>query len=329
MTTKQKIILFIGLSLIISSFVFFLMPYLITQKSWVWAFDENTGFIGDTMGGIIGPIVGFIGVILTFLAFYIQYEANQVQIKALNEQKISATAQEKQIQLQQFENNFFELLKLHRENVKELHYRNNDGRNVFTKMINEFFEILEIVNNDGVIQKNRLDQQDLANISYTIFFFGTDETVTDVLENRFHQKYSTIYDSIVKIVEDFRKKEGPYNNDKYYYNGHQSRLGHYFRHLIRTVLYVHKNTFLTESQKYEYIRILRSQLSNHEQILLFFNSISDLGLNWELAESVLPLDKLITKYNLIKNIPLGSIYGYRPKRYYPNLNLEHDFEIRL
>lgn len=325
MTKTKNLILFGILLLMLVSVIFFLIPYLVTQKSWYWSYNETTGTIGDTIGGIAGPVVGFIGIILTFLAFYIQYQANQYQIIALEEQKISAKNQERQILIQQFENNFFELLKLHRDNVKEFSYRNSEGRNVIIQIINEFFEILMVVQESGIIRKNRLDEQDLANISYLILFFGVDETVTDVLENRFHEKYATIYDDILKIIEGLRKKAHP-TIEKYYYNGHQSRLGHYFRHMLRTILYVHNNKFLTADQKKEYVAIVRAQLSNHEQILLFFDSISDLGLAWELENKK---DKLITTYNLIRNIPLGSIYGYRPKRYYPKLELEHNFEIRL
>ncbi|HEX8289659.1 MAG TPA: putative phage abortive infection protein [Pyrinomonadaceae bacterium] len=329
MINNKKISYFAGLTLLAAAITFFLIPYLVTQQSWGWTYGDETGVIGDTMGGVVGPVVGFIGAILTFLAFYIQYQANKVQIESLNEQKASAQQQEKQILLQQFESNFFELLKLHRENVKELSYRGSEGRNVIIKIVNEFFEIMQVIIDSRIIRDNRLDERDLANISYTILFFGTDKTVTDVLENRFFEKYSQIYDSIEKLIEEFREKPNPYKQDKYYYNGHQSRLGHYFRHLIRTIRYVHRNNFLTVEQKKDYVKILRAQLSNHEQILLFFNSISDLGLKWELADTVPPNEKLITTYNLIKNIPLGSIYGFRPKRYYPNINLEHDFEIRL
>jgi hypothetical protein len=330
MTEKQKILLFSGLILITAVLTFLLIPYLVTNKNWGWEYSSNTGVIGDTIGGITGPLVGFIGVILTFLAFYIQFQANQVQVKALEEQKTSAKQQENQILLQQFESNFFELLKLHRENVSELDYRNNKGRNVIIKIVNEFFEIIDALQKSktNVIQANRLDEQDIANIAYTILFFGTDETVSDVLENRFFEKYGKIEISISCFIrEELREKENPYHSDKYYFNGHQSRLGHYFRHLRRIVTFVHRNNFLTETQKKEYIRILRAQLSNHEQIILFFNSISDLGLKWELKNDT--NEQLITTYNLIRNIPLGSIYGYRPKRYYPQLKMENDFEIKM
>lgn len=325
MTNKQRIWLFVGLIFVIGGLIFFFIPYLVTQKTWFWSFGEGTGFIGDTIGGIVGPMVGFIAVILTFLAFYIQFKANQVQISALNEQKLTAQQQEKQILIQQFENNFFEILKLHRENVKEFDYRNNFGRNVIIKIINEFFEILTTVQNSKIIKENKLDEQDVANISFTILFFGTDETVNDVLENRFRENYPKLYQSIINnIIVSLREHKLQKVDERYIYNGHQSRLGHYFRHLWIIVLFVHKSTILTVDQKKDYIRILRAQLSNHEQVLLFFHSISHLGLDWELSSE----DKLITEYNLIRNIPLGSIYGFDPKRYYPNIRLEHDFEAK-
>jgi hypothetical protein len=327
MLNTKKIILFTALTLIIAAFIFLLIPYWVINKSWAWGDGQNTSAISDTIGGITGAIVGFIGVILTFLAFYIQYQANQVQINALNEQKKSAEQQEKQILLQQFENNFFELLKLHRENVSELNYRDNEGRNVIIKIANEFFEILQALTDTHIIADNQLDEQDLANIAYTILFFGTDETVADVLENRFFNKYSSIKDKLQSFIQDLRKKENPYSFDNHYFIGHQSRLGHYFRHLRRIVTFVHRNSFLTAKQKRGYMRILRAQLSNHEQIILFFYSISDLGLKWELKND--KNEKLITSYHLLRNIPLGSIYGFRPKRYYPTLKMDNDFEVRL
>ncbi|HRG88216.1 MAG TPA: putative phage abortive infection protein [Chitinophagales bacterium] len=327
--TARNIVLGFFIAIFMAILIFFLIPYLITNKTWGWDYNQETGVMGDTIGGIAGPIVGFIGIILTFLAFYIQYQANQIQINALEKQKDSADAQEKQILLQQFENNFFELLKIHRENVSELRYRKNQGRNVMISIVNEFFEIMQEVLDSEIIRNNRLEEHDLANISYIILFFGTDDSVEDVLENRLFEKYTNIYNSIKDIIDELRNSPNPYNTEKYYYNGHQSHLGHYYRHLFRTVLFVHRNKNLTTNQKKDYIRILRAQLSNHEQVLLFFNSISDLGAAWELGENVADDEKLITQYHLIKNIPLGSIYGFNPKKYYPKIKLEHDFEIKL
>lgn len=328
MITKKTVIWILVLSVLSIPIIFVLIPYLVLKPAWVITYDSNTASIGDSIGGIVGPIVGFVGIILTFLAFYIQYLANKVQMQSLTEQKDQSLKQERQILLQQFESIFFELLKLHRENVKEMSYRGENGRNVVTKIVNDFFEILERLKNTGIIRENKLDEQDLANISYLILYFGVDETMNDVLENRFFQKYSKIDKELFEFIESLRSLYNPRKETKKYYNGHQSRLGHYFRHLFRTVNFVDKNKILTNDEKKQYIGLLRAQFSTQEQTIIFFNSISDLGLDWELNRDS-ENDKLITKYNLIKNIPLGSIYGYNPKRYYPNLKLENDFEVKL
>lgn len=45
----------------------------------------NPNEIGDSIGGILNPIIAFTAAILTFLAFYIQYEANKDQRKIFYE----------------------------------------------------------------------------------------------------------------------------------------------------------------------------------------------------------------------------------------------------
>lgn len=67
---------------------------------------SNTGPIGDTIGGTMGPFVAIAAAILTFLAFWVQFKANEQQ--------------RKDIALERFESNFFELLHLHQEITNEL-----------------------------------------------------------------------------------------------------------------------------------------------------------------------------------------------------------------
>ncbi|PTS95659.1 hypothetical protein DBR11_21000 [Pedobacter sp. HMWF019] len=124
------------------------------------------------------------------------------------------------------------------------------------------------------------------------------------------------------------------NNYKKYYGGHQFRLGHYYRHLYQTVKFVDRNNELSEQDKYSYVKILRGQLSTYEQALLFVNSLSALGLIWELnpdfektgdatKDAVSRLDrKLITKYNLIKKLPTDKLYGISIREFYPNVKYE-------
>jgi hypothetical protein len=127
-----------------------------------------------------------------------------------------------------------------------------------------------------------------------------------------------------------------YYDKKYikFYGGHQHRVGHYFRHLFQSVNYVNSQTKLSESEKYFYVKTLRAQLSTYEQALLFVNSLSIMGVPWELEPEYKrnyfdfinnkrkKNTQLITKYNLIKNLPGNQIIGINYKDYYPNINYE-------
>ena len=117
--------------------------------------------------------------------------------------------------------------------------------------------------------------------------------------------------------------EHDYYPDKYnkFYGGHQFRLGHYFRHLYQIVCYLHYNESLDEKEKNNYIRILRGQLSDYEQKIFFYNSISQLGRVWELSDSsgkcIESKDHLITNYNIIKSIKKSTLVDFlRPEELY-------------
>ncbi|HUC82855.1 MAG TPA: putative phage abortive infection protein [Flavisolibacter sp.] len=110
--------------------------------------------------------------------------------------------------------------------------------------------------------------------------------------------------------KSFQYRQVYYNNNYYkYYGGHQFRLGHYFRHLFQTVTYINESRLLSYCDKYANIKLLRGQLSTYEQLIIFINSVSSLGRVWELETKKDPSkafeinEQLITKYNLIKNVP--------------------------
>lgn len=77
--------------------------------------------------------------------------------------------------------------------------------------------------------------------------------------------------------------------------GHESRLGHYYRHLYQMVWYVDEQG--SQIDKYEFVKIIRAQLSTHEQALLLLNSLTPIGNDWWEK-------KLIVTYRMVQNLPL-------------------------
>ena len=79
--------------------------------------------------------------------------------------------------------------------------------------------------------------------------------------------------------------------------GYHVHLGHYYRHLFHTVKYVTSRTFLDYDAKLNYLRILRAQLSNYEQVMLFYNWLSDYGDQWENDAN-----QFFNRYKMIHNL---------------------------
>ena len=78
---------------------------------------------------------------------------------------------------------------------------------------------------------------------------------------------------------------------------------------------------IDDIEKLEYSKNIRSLFSNHEQIILFLNSISILGRDWELNYAD---KKFISKYSLIKNIPKGYRKQYQVAEFYDGIIYENE-----
>jgi hypothetical protein len=308
----------------------FCAPYLYTDISGL-SDTKETGAMGDTIGGLMNPYIALAGVIITGLAFYMQYEANKQQRTLfLLEQNSNKEELQDQInrqdgerKLQQFEAQFYEMIRLHRENVSEMEINGYDfeqatvknmplekftvdttGRKIFVTMKTE----LECVLSAYKAHTGKdLDASQYA-ICYEIFFSGLDKYIktygnTNPFALRLHlARRKHQFPTRFKIDNNQKRKYvvGTVNMNFNYkpFSGHASRLGHYFRHLYLIVKQVVFSEALEDDKlRRNYLRILRAQLSNHEQILLFYNWMGEHGDNWENDQH-----HFFTKYNVIHNL---------------------------
>ncbi|WP_161888139.1 putative phage abortive infection protein [Pontibacter russatus] len=346
---KVKALLVLAFILMLISFV---SPFLFTRVAVNGDYDyTQTGQIGDTIGGLMNPFITLAGVIVTGLAFYIQYKANLQQRELFlleqaenkNQLQEQINSQNRQIQLQQFESQFYEMLKLHRENIIEMKIngydfeetptqlkrfeKTTDGRKLFVVMQTEFECILSLYTKD-----NKLDKVGFQKC-YQLFFSGldryekaypTETTFVELLKIARRRHENPIKDSVTKNQE--RKEFLPYV--KLYFNykpfsGHAQRLGHYFRHLYLTVKSVANSSIVTDyDERMRYLRILRAQLSNHEQILLFYNWLSEYGNDWENDKH-----SFFTEYCMIHNLWYDNLFD--DKFISDNVNYLRTKEVEL
>ena len=77
---------------------------------------------------------------------------------------------------------------------------------------------------------------------------------------------------------------------------HQVDFGHYFRTLYNLIKFVHKTDL---KDKRFYTNLIRAQLTNNEVIILFYDCLSDLGMN--------KFKPLIEEYSILKIIKLDML----------------------
>jgi hypothetical protein len=161
-------------------------------------------------------------------------------------------------------------------------------------------------------------------LAYLAFFYGAiGKTTGPIVQRRIAAKFGD--DAADGMIAACTSRASVVQADFKYdvFKGHQARLGHYFRHLFQTVTYIDRQPSLSYSEKYEYIKTLRAQFSTQEQVLLFLNSMSELGAAWERGNRDMN-KQLITKYNLLKNIPDGFPAVASVREFYPRIAYEGD-----
>lgn len=247
----------------------------------------NTGVVGDTFGGLTAPFIGIFVAILTFLAFYVQFKANEQQ--------------KKDLRVERFENKFYKMLELHKANVNEMAIGKIVGRKCFIPMFSELRDIYNCLKSVTLPKHILGDEDTTMSLAYSIFFYGIGENseknyvfnLSDLDKQRFQEfknKCNTIRSNSHNEQTDsslplYRIKK---------LEGHANILGHYYRHLVHTVKFIHEQPFDMDI-KYSYMKTVRAQLSNYEQLLLYYNAISWFDKLWK---------PYFVDYRFIKNIPL-------------------------
>jgi hypothetical protein len=83
---------------------------------------------------------------------------------------------------------------------------------------------------------------------------------------------------------------------KTFYDSHQAEIGHYFRHLYHVVKFADEAPI---EHKKKYVSLIRAQLSGYEHLLLFYNGLSEYGIQ--------KFKPLIEKYSLLENMPQSKL----------------------
>lgn len=328
-------------------------PLLFTHCSTGFVFDDDATNISSGIS-IMNPFIAIAAAIITFAAFWVQYKANmdlreeakkdreQAKIDREDNQEERVKA-EKRNRKQQIINRFYEMLQIHRENVKELewnqqiHYEKDDrsfreeneciqkrGRQIFFYYLLEFDFIYLIIR--GLYPE--LGIKEKVKKAYNIFYKNVYDDRFDFKkrailrkffqnsEYRFSGAISNISNIFGKNIINKDDLNQLISNKDYFelqplFKGHFDELNNYYRHLfltVKTIANENKKKLknkenkddLSYEEKRDLLRILRAQLTNTEQIMLFYNWFSENGRSWE--QDDLNGNHFFTEYHMIHNI---------------------------
>lgn len=354
----------ISIFLIILSALFlissFLLPYLITNLSVIPIDFSETGSVGDTIGGIMNPFISIAGIFITFLAFYMQFRANKLQrelfdMQLANEKhqfKDELTEQRNQFSRNLLENQFYEMIKLHKENVNDIFTQHwiydKEGNLLENYFINGRKNFDFFIEEIGIayyvakrIFKNRITDYQFKHAYSAVFHGVHGKEDLKPTENDLVDKQYCEYINKLRLIKKWHKanyyrglknngiKPFAYENDYDYkpkndlnyelFNGYSNFLGHYYRQLFQTVKFIAYQEVLSYEEKRNYLRILRAQLTNEEQVMLFYNWFSGFGMQWECENNSFFVDyRMIHNiYNelIIADLDLNQVFGenYRKK----------------
>jgi hypothetical protein len=247
---------------------------------------EAAGQLGEFVGGYVGASFALISVVMLYRTLREQMRASE---------------------LEGFQNKYFQLIRMHRDNVSEIELKGESGRRVFVLLIRELRSALQVIKKLPAARHHALSLQRELEIAYYVLFFGVGPNSSRMLKASLLD--SNFDPELVDAVErEFNNPEtkGRVRDERDFgyvpFEGHQSRLGHYYRHLYQMVTYVDEQTL--DIDKYHYVKTMRAQLSTHEQALLLINSRTPIGRKWwDKARG--KEQTLIAEYRLVKNIPSG------------------------
>lgn len=273
-----KVLSWVGLALILIGASVFILC-----RSWdfSWSINEAiVGQFGDFVGGVVGCIFAFVGVILYYVALTDQREDIKINREALKTQINTLEQQIKEFkaqtaEMQETRTVYEEQTKLYRQQteyykqqVKEL--KNQTKISILQHFNSEFYSLLNVFLNIKIECNESI------------------KSVLETLENRANSDTGTLCDKHSRLIQEF--------TNQYFLN--TNTLSNFFKTLYR-ILKLIDDSNIELSHKERYAKTLRSQLSEKELLILYYDYCSDLGEKVRI---------LASKYNILKHLAMMDKY---------------------
>lgn len=228
---------------------------------------DDWGVFGDFLGGVLNPVVGIVTIYLVLMNLIIQRKELRNSLREMRSSNLSLRKQNAAIELQHFQNTFFNWFNSYQSIVKNIEitspsgFPNYKGYAALTH-IHKFR-----INTEGHLYS----LLDLLHFTQREIF-STESRVEDPdVANKFENSVLDRWKAMKREREDF------------FEGGFRTLL-----HMIDWIVSQPEH-IVDVSKKAECFRIIRSQLTNAERVFLLYES-------WKMEPS---MQNIIKKYNLV------------------------------
>lgn len=230
----------------------FITPILFTGQDYTH-FSSNTGFIGDTIGGLTAPFLSLGGSILVFAALKAQIDAN----KAVQDQFVS---QQKENNKRDFEEKLFRLFDLHLEIVRtsslrvtKLRSSNPDADYHFTTIIGFEYQhkINELIKQNKQLEGTLVFEKSMELFEWTMF------------DGNRKDEYQWQSEKVVSIALDFYKEKM------------NEILFRYFSNAFYIIQAIDTSNYHNDIEKVDFINLYLNQFTYSEIKWLFWISFHE------------------------------------------------------
>ena len=247
----------------------------------------------NTISGILTPLFSLLTVIVAFVTLYRQRKQNAIQ---------------------NFENHLFQMIEQQHKLEEKVVNKHGSFRNLYLDFCVIYVCVREAF---GDINEDKW-KEILLKIANYIFYFGADEDFLcdktfQILTDKDYD-YGLDSEKLKELIRQLNIKiVNKKRNEKIYDLLHTQKseeLGIYYRNLFNAIRYIDwEFPYDDEKKKKEYAKLVRTNLSDFAQLMLYYNMQGERGSAW--------LDK-----NEVKN-PKGDENGY----YYSKI--KKDGKIKL
>ena len=249
----------------------------------------------NAVSGIVTPFFTFIALFVAYKTYVNQKEQTDKQLKN----------QEDQYRISNFENHLFQMI----DQQHKLEEKVVNKYGSFRELYLDFCDIYECVMEAfGDINEDK--RKEILKKSYSIFYFGADEDFLcdKTFQSLTHTDYKSDSEKLKELISSTKQKNRQQKKYDLLHTQKSEELGIYYRNLFNAIRYIDWEC-PDEDKKEDYAKLVRTNISDFAQLMLYYNMHGKRGSAWldknEVKNPKGDNDCLLTRYKPIKNCAIS------------------------